>query len=125
MDIEKLIKLQDKLLAEATALITKRNVPPSMLTRPIASQEARMDRLKQRIETLNAMKEEQTRQIDSEIETLSTELSQLTEKIEADRKTLQPYAMRRESEPEPDAKAPGRGKKKGKNDNSSSRRPRA
>ncbi len=94
MDIEKLIERQDKLLAEATALITKRNISPSMLKRPIASQEARMGRIQQRIETLLEMKAEHARQIDSEIEMLSTELSQLRGKIETDRKTLEPDTPR-------------------------------
>ncbi|MDR6929372.1 hypothetical protein AFK24_15530 [Pseudomonas syringae] len=111
MDIEKLIARQDKLLAEATALINKRNVSPSMLNWPIASQEARMGRLQQRIETLQKMKAEHARQIDSEIEMLSTELSQLSEKIETARRTLEPGTLRTSSEPSERSRA--KGKRKG------------
>lgn len=107
MDIEKLIARQDKLLAEATALITKRNVSPSMLNRPIASQEARMGRIQQRIKTLQEMKAEHARQIDSEIEMLSTELSQLSKKIETDRKTLEPDTLRPASKPSKKSGAKG------------------
>lgn len=110
MDIEKLIARQDKLLAEATALINKRNVSPSMLNWPIALQEARMGRLLQRIETLQKMKAEHARQIDYEIEMLSTELSQLREKIETDRKTLEPDTLRTVSEPPKKSRAKGKSK---------------
>lgn len=111
MDIEKLLDRKDKLLAEATALIAKGNVSQGMLKWPLASQEARMDRIRQRIETLTELKAEHARQIDSEIEMLSTELSQLGGKIEADRQTLEPDI--RPTAPEPVKKAVAKGTRRG------------
>lgn len=109
MDIEKLIERQDKLLAEATALIARRGVPASMLNRPVAAHGARMARIEQRMETLREMKAEHARQIDSEIEMLAAELLQLRERIDTDRKTFAPDIKPTADEP---PKAPGAGEKR-------------
>lgn len=90
MDIAELLKRQNALVAEMEKAVQAAGIPAGALSRPLEIQEARAERIKERIAALEKAKSDHTRQVDLEIGDLKAELESLNARIKADRERLAP-----------------------------------
>ena len=74
MDMDRLLKLQDNILGNATALLNDRGDPAKILAQPQALSDARNARITARIAALELEKASQMSRIDAEIASLKREL---------------------------------------------------
>jgi len=74
MDMDRLLKLQDSIVANATALLNDRGDPATILAQPQALSDARNARITARIAALELEKASQMSRIDAEIASLKREL---------------------------------------------------
>lgn len=90
MNIEKLVKRQDALVAEMTKSLKARGFDPAVIAKPIEIQENRAASIKGRIETLENFKRQQEEAINVEIAALKAELDVISKALDKDRKLLAP-----------------------------------
>lgn len=90
MDITRLTKLQDSILADAGTQLKSGGAPAAMLARPLAAHTAQAARIKGRIAALEAEKADQAARIDTEIVALKLELEGVNTRLANDRKTIEP-----------------------------------
>jgi chromosome segregation ATPase len=107
MDIAKLLKRQDALVAEMEKAVAAAGVPAGALSRPVEIQEARAERIKERIAALEEAKSDHARQVDLEISDLKDELKGLDARIRADRDRLA-SALKTPKAPPAKASAPAK-----------------
>jgi hypothetical protein len=87
MDLDQLIKQRDQMVAEAEKMLQGKGAAAA-LDRPIEIQEAQASRVEGRIASLEAVKADLAKSIDTELKDLKADLDQRRRKIDLDRKEL-------------------------------------
>ncbi len=90
MDIARLLKLQDSILANATAMLKDGGDPATVLAQPQALSDARVARITARIAALEAEKASQMSLLDAEITSLKRELDSGSGLLETARAAAEP-----------------------------------
>jgi DNA-binding transcriptional MerR regulator len=90
MSIAKILEQHDALVAEAGKAARFGAVTSAQLSRPVELQEQRAAAIKQRIEALQASKQDHAQRVDEAIKALRSDLAGLEKKIATDRKALAP-----------------------------------
>jgi outer membrane biosynthesis protein TonB len=105
VDLAKLIERRDQLIADATAMLEGSGAGATLL--PVELQQAQVERVEQRIGSLELRRAELVRSIDAELEELNSELAARRDRIEAHSQEM--AALASEAAPAA-AAAPQRGK---------------